>query len=918
MTASFTKKVITTTVDGNEKYLDFTDETSNSVIEMGAKADWDNGGDGFWFNRASEAWTISWWMKADEMLTNNNYYYDDHIFSTGGTSAWAGHHLWIRGTTAQLSFLNNGSYGAQNHYDASDWDDGEFHHYVVTWDSSGASTTDFSNLKLYKDGSLLTPSSTWSNGTGASDWFVDTVDDAITGEFRFGFPAYSYGYHTAQIMSLDEIAIWKKALPATGENSIATIYNSGTPTDVSGIESSDLKRYYRFENSDGTDTKGNHTATIGSAASYGTHGSSDDMYVETKVANTFDVTASEATSLLLSLDGFESDADAWVNYPAASLLDGNWHNMQITWDGSGAGSKTYDTNLKVFVDGTQLTKNASKGGLSTFTAADKHFKYTTGTFVPGTFGASGWNETGGADSKYAFQGSLDNLSLHSEATTLAKAQEFYGTDKSIQGKPSNYKTSTIIDPSKVEGWWKFEEIASATTAIDSSGNSINLTLNNMDTGDWVTLTDSDSIYLDTQVNGEGLTVSITRNLWKNTSTNKVEWVNSQDKDAMLVLSFNGFERDAEHWVAYKCNQTGYNINLLDGHWNNVVISYRGTTFVNAQEGGWTSDKIRFGPNSTSGDPWHINVSYNGTTLEGITPQIAVSDGASGTLTNFKGFDLSKPDADGSGNLSAGFTISDKHLKHVDTTNQIYKPHCWLASGIVESAGEDSVYAFQGKIEESSFHSGKNTSAAGGDNSWWLTMSSYNSEKPKTIAGTTTASGVIASRHQPYDLLNPAEIFSSGIADITANQYINPLPYNASSNTTGGVEVYYRWGDKDGDCSSTIWDARTADDPSTSSQSFNLAVQHFNEGNKTQLNSSDTVASNTAKTMKINAVATTTGGGSGFVSVEHLNLPTEEAACVSSSINVPTLPHFRVKWTGGGTVNLGESKSKATLWYRSKK
>ena len=71
-------------------------------------------------------------------------------------------------------------------------------------------------------------------------------------------------------------------------------------------------------------------------------------------------------------------------------------------------------------------------------------------------------------------------------------------------------------------------------------------------------------------------------------------------------------------------------------------------------------------------------------------------------------------------------------------------------------------------------------------------------------------------------------------------------------------------------------------------------------------------------MKINAVATTTGGGSGFVNVEHLNLPTEEVACVSSSINVPTLPHFRVKWTGGGTVNLGESKSKATLWYRSKK
>ena len=734
---------------------------------MGNQSDWDNS-DNFWFNRASSAWTISWWMKANEMSTNNNYYYADHIFSTGGTSTWTGHHLWIRGTTAQLSFLNNGSYGAQNHYDASDWDDGEFHHYVVTWDSSGASTTDWSNLKLYRDGSLVTPSGTWSNGTGGNDWFVDTVDSAISGEFRFGFPDYSYGYHTGQIMSLDEIAIWKKALPATGDNSIATIYNSGSPIDVSGIESSELKRYYKFDNGDGTDTAGNHTATIGSALTFSSHSTTNSMYVKNKTANTFDPKSGESTSLLLSLDGFEDVADAWVNYPAASLLDGNWHNLQLTWDGSGAGTKTYDTNLKVFVDGAQLTKNASKGGSSTFTAADKHFKYTEGTFIPGTFGASGWKETGATtDYINAFQGALDNLSLHSEVTDLTKAKEFYGKDSTYEGKPHNYQLSTSLTYANVEGWWTFEDAAdNLTTVQDKTSNNIDLTLNNFVSGGngYVTMTNSDSIYVNNLIKGEGLTLSMTKNL-KDDGT----WVDSQDQTARLIMSFNGIERSAEYWVAYNTNQTGLSpaVNLLDGLWHSVTLSYQG--LGNATEGytNYTydlpNDEIRFGPTQMGGvdQPFHFQLAYDGQVLEGIK--------------GGKGYDLAKGSATGT-DANAGFVLQNKHLRH-DNSAATYVPTTYLASGIIEVAGQDSIHAFQGGFDESSFHS----------DSWWDDAKDYNQEKPLTIYGKSSALSN-SVRRAPYNLRAPSDIEVA--AGTHANQYIDPNPYNASSNANGGMEVYY--------------------------------------------------------------------------------------------------------------------------------
>jgi hypothetical protein len=643
--------------------------------------------------------------------------------------------------------------------------------------------------------------------------------------------------------------------------------------------------------------------------------------------DTFDPAAGQDTSLLLSLDGFEGDADAWVNYPAASLLDGNWHNLQITWDGSGAGTKTYghasegNNNLKVYIDGAWVAANAYKGGTTTFTAADKHFKFTEGTFVPGTFGASNWTETGATTNYiYPFQGQLDNLSLHSEETTLAKAQEFYGTAKTTEGKPHNYATSATLDYSKVEGWWTFDTDSAITessdVAEDSTSNNIDLEFKHFKTNvnngkNYVTMTDSDSIYLASQVKGEGISISMTRNL-KDDGT----WVDSQDEAARLVLSFNGFERDAEHFVAYDVNQTGLSpaVNLLDGRWHSVTVSYQGTT-DNDGTIYLGEDEIRYGK-VTQGNvvqAYHIVVCYDGQHLEAITPASTVDDGSGGTLSGIGGFNVSKPAA--SGKLTAGFVIKDKHLKHV-STNETYVPTTYLASGIVETGTSDSIYAFQGGFDESSFHS----------NNWWdsgntSTPTNYNQEKPLTLYGVTF--GVAAeyqNRKKPYDLREPS---SAGVTTTIQDQYINPNPYDASTNTGGGMEVYYRWGDTINDCSESVKDVRGHEgNPAVLDRDI-LAnnMQHTDtESLATTDSGSGTLYSRdiTADgiTMYVTPASSTTEGGlqSNIV---------QTSGCAPSNIKQhmlkgPKLPHMRVKWSGAGSCDLGEDKCRAKLWFRRRK
>ena len=156
----------------------------------------------------------------------------------------------------------------------------------------------------------------------------------------------------------------------------------------------------------------------------------------------------------------------------------------------------------------------------------------------------------------------------------------------------------------------------------------------------------------------------------------------------------------------------------------------------------------------------------------------------------------------------------RHLKYITTNSEEeYKPHAQFSAGIHEVSGVDNENAFQGSVDETSFHS----------DDWWVDQAgtsiitnTYNQEKPATIYGNTTA---LSNRQgantdypegKPYDLLNPQVLLTSG--NITgSNQYINPNRKDPATNPNGGLEGWWRWGDTPGDCSITINDVRDHND-----------------------------------------------------------------------------------------------------------
>ena len=206
--------------------------------------------------------------------TNGSHTLDVKIFNNWDGIYGKGPSAAFRGNTFMFYYGKDGSNGgAYAVGGVESWQDGNWHQYALTWDASGALAqynTDSgshanlgSYLKLYRDGSAISTTYTnWSNGTWLDQ---DYEENNSTGNFRFGFPGDASHNHTNLIASYDEIAIWKKVLTSS---QIDSIYNDGTASDVSSIESSDLKRYYRFEDSDGTDTAGNHTGTKGSSATF--------------------------------------------------------------------------------------------------------------------------------------------------------------------------------------------------------------------------------------------------------------------------------------------------------------------------------------------------------------------------------------------------------------------------------------------------------------------------------------------------------------------------------------------------------------------------------------------------------------------------------------------------------------------------
>ena len=404
------------------------------------------------------------------------------------------------------------------------------------------------------------------------------------------------------------------------------------------------------------------------------------------------------------------------------------------------------------------------------------------------------------------------------------------------------------------------------------------------------------------INGHGITMSITKSF--NFTTKK--WVSTTDQDAAICVSFNGFQEQAEYFALWKCSQVlgGTAINILDGNYHNVILSYRGKNDFSGNNVD-PGDIVRFGPGDSS-------LAYNWTlSIDGLeTTSINGNSGAD----YIGGLNTLSTATYGGATYNVGFAIQNRHLKFtIGNAEEVYKPHTQFSSGILDAGGSNK-YAFQGFVDETSFHS----------DTWWvgqsessITANDFNHEKPATIFGNTggannRGAGTEYPEGAPYPLRNPEKLVTSGnIADIQGtNQFINPNP-QGPNNTYGGLEAFWRWGDTSADCSVTINDVKSAAD---GNNDRDIKAENLSTADVIALTSSDSTYIANAAAGSSSSSSSGGGTATNFPQVKLTNIV--EGMKIFNIVS-PLLKYLRVKWKGAGSVDLGQGKGEAIIFHTNR-
>lgn len=514
---------------GNKKY--FLPPTDNSAAygvyalssSTAYKGPWGTL-DAIGLPKFEDTWGVSFWVKHD--ASNAVVNQDTKVFYAKGSGS-------NNNVRFDISFrISNNSTGAgfvsvfytdsgNTNYEfrsaSTTFTLGDWNHVTVSKTATttgGVSSYATSDIDFYINGvqaATTAPSGTWEDLT----WAAHYQNRRYLHLFNSGNTA-----NTARVMpSIDEFSFWNKDISGDA----ATIYNSGVPTDLSG--SSGLYGYYRLGDGDsagdGTGTADTYQLLHDMSGTSGTtfdtqivqngfngtmtsvvadhpsgdmqtddgYGMGDGLAISLTdkydSAGAYVASGGETSKIVISFDGFENDATKVLVYNN-DVTDNNWKNLVIIYDNSLTDDKD---RISLYLNGVELTPLGTPS--ITFTGNNNYFKNVSDTATNTTIGASGVDETSDINNTHAFQAELDSISLHSEALSSAMITELYNS-----GVPVSVLDETLAsDHTKVEMWINFEnESDNATTAQDETDNNKDITLVNMETGDYLTLTGSDSIY----------------------------------------------------------------------------------------------------------------------------------------------------------------------------------------------------------------------------------------------------------------------------------------------------------------------------------------------------------------------------------------------------------------------------------------
>jgi hypothetical protein len=402
------------------------------------------------FERTSPM-SFSFWAKHS---VSSSWYYVLEKQASGTPQGWAVQFSYTGSLAIQIT--NTWATNClQVRTTGTDWADGVWHHFVVTYDGSSTAA----GVKMYVDGSLQLMATVYDT---LSATIINTATLKIGGS-TLDTPHYFPG-------NLDEVAAYNRAL---SQAEVTWTYNGGVPRDLKGVGAPlNLVAWWRLG-------EGAHPGTM-------TNMESTDLVAEAPVPSTFatksllfdgvneyvdfgNVLAFERTSpMSFSFWAKHSVSSSWYyvldkqvsgtpqgwtvffaytgsltlrlsNTYATSCIqkyttganwaDGAWHHFVVTYNGSSSAS-----GVVMYVDGVLWTMTTVFDNLSATIANTTSLKIGGNT----------------SDTPHCFPGFLDEVSVYNKVLSPQEVSWIYNG-----GVPRDLQAPTA--PSNLVAWWRLGE-----------------------------------------------------------------------------------------------------------------------------------------------------------------------------------------------------------------------------------------------------------------------------------------------------------------------------------------------------------------------------------------------------------------------------------------------------------------------------
>jgi len=361
--------------------------------------------------------------------------------------------------------------------------DGNWHHLVFVADSSSAF--------IYIDKNL--------NATGGNK----IKSSSNTDSFYIGSRAGLYGFNG----SISNVQVFNTALPATGSNSVETLYNNGSPlTSMSGFTS--LQGWWKLDASATYDSS-TTTWSIPDDSSNSNTGTSSgmtqsalqqsDLSFKTSFspyALSFDRGSSESIDVNMDLSSFSSiTVSTWAKFNSTTGFQYVYSAGTGSVAGDMLGIGKWDGTTEIYSfdranvnrTGVSVTLNTWNHILVTHTGTTRKIYLNgslIGTFTSGNLNLNSINFIG----RYSFSasnymdGSISNVSIWNTELTSSQVSELYS-----EGVPQNLLNHSAV--SSLISWWQLGSNSSFNTnwtVLDekgtNNGTSVNMTESDITNG----------------------------------------------------------------------------------------------------------------------------------------------------------------------------------------------------------------------------------------------------------------------------------------------------------------------------------------------------------------------------------------------------------------------------------------------------